>query len=106
MAKFLIKASYSESGMKSVLSAGAESRRDYLAGLIGGLGGTLEAFYFAFGDVDVYLIADLPDNVTAAALGTTVGASGVVSRYETVVLLTPAEIDAAAKIKVDYRAPG
>lgn len=71
-----------------------------------GLGGTVEAFYFAFGESDAYVIADLPDNVSAAAVASAVGASGALSNYETVVLLTPAEIDEAVKKAVSYRPPG
>ena len=33
-----------------------------------GLGGKLETFYYAFGDVDAYVIFDAPDHVSAAAL--------------------------------------
>jgi hypothetical protein len=66
---------------------------------------SLEAFYFAFGEDDVYVLARLPDNVTAAAVGLTVSAAGAV-RTSTVVLLTPEEIDEAAKKSVEYRAPG
>jgi uncharacterized protein with GYD domain len=32
-----------------------------------GLGGTLEAFYYAFGDIDAFGIADMPDNISATA---------------------------------------
>lgn len=69
------------------------------------LGGSLDAVYFAFGDADAYLIVDLPDNVSAAALAMAVNASGVVSG-KTTVLLTPEEVDEAAKKSVDYRPPG
>ena len=72
---------------------------------VAGLGGTLEAFYYAFGDDDVYVIADLPDNVTAAAVSLAVGASGG-ARLKTVALVTPEEIDAATEKAVAYRPPG
>jgi uncharacterized protein with GYD domain len=106
MAKYLITASYSQSGIQGVFKEGGTARVKTIKGLIKGLGGSLETFYYAFGGTDCYLIVDLPDNVTAAALGATVAASGAVSRYETVVLLTPADLDAAAKVSVDYRPPG
>ena len=64
-----------------------------------------ESFYFAFGEHDVYTVADLPDNTAAAAIALTVNASGAV-RVTTTVLLEPEEIDTAAKRTVDYRAPG
>ena len=69
------------------------------------MGGTLEAFYFGFGKHDVYVLADLPDNATAAALSLAVSASGAV-QASTVVLMTPAEVDEATKKTVDYRPPG
>jgi uncharacterized protein with GYD domain len=57
------------------------------------------------GEYDVYLIADLPDHVSAAAVSMAINATGAV-RLKTTVLLTTEEIDAAAKKSVDYRAPG
>ena len=43
-----------------------------------GYGRTLEAFYFAFGESDVFVIIDLPDNVSSAAISLAVGAGGAV----------------------------
>jgi uncharacterized protein with GYD domain len=76
-----------------------------VAQLTQSLGGTMEAFYFAFGDDDVYVIAEVPDNVTVSALSLTVNASGTV-KVKTTVLLTPEEVDQAAKMTVNYRPPG
>ena len=70
-----------------------------------GVGGRLDAFYYAFGETDVFAIADVPDNVSAAALSLTVSASGAVNTKITV-LLTPEEIDQAAQKTVGYRSPG
>jgi uncharacterized protein with GYD domain len=69
------------------------------------LGGKVEAFYYALGDDDVYVIADLPDNTTAAAISLAVNAIGAV-QLKTVPLLTPEEVDEAAKKSVAYRPPG
>jgi uncharacterized protein with GYD domain len=102
----MLKASYSVDGMKGVLKEGGSGRASAVEQLVGSVGGKVEAFYFAFGGPDVYVIADLPDNTSAAALAATVGATGSLSSFETVVLLTPAEIDAAAKKSVSYRPPG
>jgi uncharacterized protein with GYD domain len=68
-------------------------------------GGSLEAAYFAFGGDDYVFICELPDNMTAAALAIAVTATGTVEPKFTV-LLTPEEVDAAAKKVVSYRAPG
>jgi len=105
MARYLIRATYTAEGARGLIKEGGSSRRSTLEQLIKKIGGDLEAFYFAFGEDDVYVIADLPDNVTAAAVGLAVSGSGSV-RTRTVVLLTPEEIDEATKKSVAYRAPG
>lgn len=105
MPKYLIQASYTAEGAEGVRSKGGTSRRDAVADTIGGMGGQLECFYFGFGDEDAYVIADLPDNEAAAAIALSVNAAGGVSA-KTIVLLTPEQVDEAAKRSVDYRAPG
>jgi uncharacterized protein with GYD domain len=105
MAKFLVKASYTTEGVKGVQSAGGTSRRDAVAAMAEGLGGRLESFYFAFGETDAYVILDLPDNQAAAAASIAVNTAGGATS-EVVVLLAAEEIDAAAKLSVDYRPPG
>src|SRR5215212_8488808 len=105
MPKYLIQASYTLEGVKGVQRAGGTSRRDAVAKVAESVGGRLESFHFAFGDRDVYTVVDLPDNESAAAVALTVNASGAVT-VRTSVLLTPEEVDAAAKRSVDYRPPG
>lgn len=78
---------------------------DAAAQAIASVGGQLEGFYFAFGDQDAYVIADLPDNEAAAAIALTVNAAGAITA-KTTVLLTPEQVDEAAKRSVDYRPPG
>src|SRR6478609_9019615 len=102
MPKFLFVASYTLAGTKGVQNAGGSSRRDAIAA---GLGGKLESFYFAFGEADAYVIIEAPDHETAAAAAIAVNAAGGAT-VKTVLLLTPEEIDAAAKRSVDYRPPG
>jgi uncharacterized protein with GYD domain len=106
MAKYLIKGSYSSEGIKGVLKEGGSARVAAVKQAVKKVGGKVDSFYFAFGDTDVYVIVDLPDHVAAAALGATVGASGALAKYETVVLLTPADMDDAAALSVSYRPPG
>jgi uncharacterized protein with GYD domain len=105
MPKFLIEASYTLDGVKGVLSAGGTARRDAVEEVAKSLGGQVDSFHFAFGDSDAYVIVDLPDNESAAAVALTVNAAGGAT-VNTVVLLTPEEVDAAAKRSVDYRPPG
>ena len=105
MPRYLWKASYTTDGVKGVVKDGGSGRRAAVQHMIESLGGKLEAFYFAFGDADVYVIANLPDNTSAAAIAMTVNGSGAVN-LQTSVLLTADEVDAAAKQSADYRPPG
>jgi len=105
MPKFLFAANYTPEGAKGIVKEGGSARRAAVEKTVAALGGRLEAFYFAFGAVDAYVIVDLPDNVTAAAMALAVGQSGLAST-KTVVLVTPEETDAATKKSVNYRGPG
>jgi uncharacterized protein with GYD domain len=105
MPKFLFEASFTLEGVKGVQSAGGSSRRDALTQTAKSVGGELESFHFAFGERDAYVIVDLPDNESAAAVALAAAAAGGVN-VKTVVLLTPEEVDAAAERSVDYRPPG
>ena len=97
MPKYLLQVSYTAEGARGVVKDGGRKRREAAGALVESLGGTLEAFYFAFGSTDVFVIADLPDNVAAASASMTVGASGAASSTVTI-LITPEEIDRAAKM--------
>lgn len=105
MAKYLWKVRYTVEGGRGVMKEGAASRRAFVEKMTADVGGTLESFYFAFGDADVYVIADLPSDATAAAISLAVSTSGAAS-LETVKLLTAEELDEARGIDVGYRAPG
>ncbi len=105
MAKYMIQASYTREGMQGVMKEGGSGRRDAIGKMLAEVGGSLESFHFAFGEEDAFVIVDVPDNITAAAIGMAVGGSGAVTT-KTVVLLTPEEIDAATKKSIPYRPPG
>jgi uncharacterized protein with GYD domain len=105
MKKYLITASYNADGTKGLLEEGGTGRKSEVQKMLTGMGGKMEAFYYAFGEHDVYIISDLPDDATAAAVGLRVKATGLVS-ISTTVLLMPEDIDAASKKSVNYRAPG
>ncbi len=105
MPKYLFQGSYTEEGLSGLLKEGGSTRRDAAEQVIKSVGGTLEAYYFAFGDNDFYVIADMPDNVSTSAASLIVNASGAV-KVKTIVLLTPEEVDQAVKRTVNYRPPG
>ena len=105
MPKYLFQASYVGEGLKGLLKEGGSKRRETLEQTLKGMGGKLEAYYFAFGDFDVCAIVDLPDNVSTLGLSLIVNAGGT-SNVKTIVLLTPEEVDQATKVNIDYRPPG
>ncbi len=105
MAKYLIQASYTAEGTKGLLKDGGSKRRAQVEEIAKSLGGTMEAFYYAFGKSDVLTILDLPDNVSIAAVSLVINASGAV-QLKTTVLLTAEEMDEATKKTVSYRPPG
>ena len=105
MPKYLFQASYTASGAKGLLSEGGTSRRATIEQTVKGLGGTLESFHFAFGDVDVFAIADLPDEVAATAVALVINSAGA-AMVKTTVLISPETVDAATKKQVDYRPVG
>ena len=105
MAKYLIEASYTAEGLKGVLKEGGTGRREAVSAALKSMGGRVESMYYAFGDTDVYVIVEAPDNVTVAALAMGIAATGTVA-LKTTVLLTVEEIDQAAKKTLSYRAAG
>ena len=105
MPKYLIEASYTTEGTKGLMSEGGTTRRATVQNMVEAMGGKLEAFYYAFGDSDAFVIVEAPDNVTTAAISLAVNSSGAVT-LKTTALLTPEEIDQAAQKTVSYRPPG
>jgi len=101
----MFQASYTPAGVKALVREGGSKRRGAVGAAIEALGGRMESFYYGFGSRDLYVIADLPDNVASAALALAVNQSGLVEA-STVVLITADELDRAAKRPVRYRAPG
>ena len=105
MPKYLLHGSYTLEGVKGLIKDGGSKRRAAFEQVVQGLGGTVEAYYFAFGKSDIYAITDLPDNVSAAAISLAVTASGV-AHAGTTVLMTAEEMDRATKKSVSYTSPG
>ncbi|MBB5784174.1 GYD domain-containing protein [Nonomuraea jabiensis] len=105
MPKYLLQSTYTTEGLRGLLRDGGTARRQAVERLAESVGGRVEQMYFAFGETDTFVIMDLPSNAAEAALGLAVSASGAV-RTNTIVLLTPEEIDEATRMEVAYRAPG
>jgi uncharacterized protein with GYD domain len=105
MPKYLVEARYTAEGAKGLMREGGSGRRAAVTKTVESVGGKLEAFYFGFGDVDVYIIVDLPDNVSAAAVSLAANQSGFLAS-KTIVLMTPEEMDQATKKTTGFRPPG
>lgn len=105
MPKYLVESSYTAEGAKGLAKDGGSNRRKMVKKMVESMGGTLEAFYFAFGGADVWAIIDVPDNVTVAAMSLAIHQNGAVA-LKTHVLMTPEEMDKAAKKSAKVRAPG
>lgn len=105
MAKYMLRANYTQQGLAGLLKEGGSGRRRALTETVEGVGGKVESMYYAFGDCDLYLIVDLPDETSAAALSLAIGAAGALDLKITV-LVTPETIDEAVVQSVSYRVPG
>lgn len=105
MAKYLIKAVYTSAGAQGLLQDGGSKREAAARTVIESVGGKMDAFYFAFGETDAYVIVDAADHAAVTAACLTINATGAVT-CTTTVLMTPKEVDAATGKSVQYRAPG
>jgi uncharacterized protein with GYD domain len=105
MAKYLIQGSYTAEGLRGLHKDKASGRKAAVSKMLEGIDGKVEAVYFSLGEYDVVVIADAPDAISAAAVGLTVSASGLI-RTKTTPLLTVEETDKALSKKISYRPPG
>lgn len=105
MTKYLFEANYVGDGIKGLMREGGTKRREALTEALSSVGGTLECFYYAFGDVDVLGVFEVPEQTDAAALSLMINSSGSVD-VRLKPLMTPEDIDEAAKKTPSYRAPG
>lgn len=105
MPKYLLHVNYTAEGARGLVKDGGSARRTAAQKAVDSLGGRIEAFYFALGDTDVYVLLDMPDNASVAALTLALAASGGTTG-RTTVLLTPEEMDQATRKSPAYRPPG
>jgi uncharacterized protein with GYD domain len=105
MAKYLLEVNYTGEGARGLKKDGGTKRRKVATDFVESLGGKVEAFYYAFGQADLVVIVDLPDNVSAAAAALSLAVTGAVT-CKTTVLITPEEMDQATTKSSKYSAPG
>jgi uncharacterized protein with GYD domain len=105
MTKYLFEGNYVGAGIKGLMSEGGTKRRDALVEALNSVGGSLECFYYAFGETDVLGVFEVPDQSDAAALSLTINSTGSVNVHLRP-LMTAEDLDEAAKKTPQYRAPG
>lgn len=105
MPKYLLQVNYTADGAKGLIKDGGSARRSAAQKAAESLGGRVDSMYFAFGDTDAYVVAEMPDHASAAAITLALAASGGATA-RTTVLLTPEEMDQATKKTPTYRPPG
>ncbi|ABK02331.1 uncharacterized protein with GYD domain [Arthrobacter sp. PvP102] len=105
MTKYLFEANYVGEGIKGLMREGGTKRREALVQALDSVGGSLESFYYAFGDTDVLGVFEVPSSADAAALSLMINSTGSVN-VRLKPLMTPEDIDDAAKKTPAYRAPG
>ena len=105
MGKYMVKVSYSVEGAQGLIEEGGSSRKATVAKMLEQMGGSLESFYYCFGEDGAYVIVDVPDSVTAVALSLAVNAAGGAG-MATIPLITAEEMDEACRKSVSYRPPG
>ena len=105
MPKYLIQAKISHEGLKGTMAEGGSARHTAVKKAVTSMGGTLESFYYAFGENDIVGIAEMPSNAAMASFASNVALAGTVSAFATTPLLEPSEVDEAITLKVDYTPP-
>ena len=105
MSKYLVKGKYATDGVQGLMMEGGSNRRDAATAAIESVGGSVDSFYFAFGDADVIGICDFPDEASATAVSLLINSTGAVNIALTP-LMTPEDLDAAAAKTPSYRPPG
>jgi uncharacterized protein with GYD domain len=109
MALYLARAKFSKDAMQALVER-PEDRFVTTTRFLQGIGGRLHNYFFAFGEHDIILIYELPDNVSAAALAMVLTSSGACTEVDTTVLLSMEEaisaMTQAGKAMAVYSPPG
>lgn len=109
MAYYLLRAKYAQDAM-SALVARPEDRMITTTKLLKGIGGRLHYYFFCFGEFDIVLLFELPDQINAAALSMVLQSAGTVTAVETTPLMTMEDAIAAMQIAGQttgvYQPPG
>jgi uncharacterized protein with GYD domain len=106
MAYYLFQVAYTPEACANLVK-NPQDRTEAVRPAVEKLGGKVQGAWLAFGEYDVVLIAQMPDNASAAAFSMAVSAGGAVKACTTTPLLTPQEgVEAMRKAGgAGYRPP-
>jgi uncharacterized protein with GYD domain len=96
MPYFLQQVAYSQEGWEAVV-ADPQNRIEAVRPAVEKLGGKIESAWFSFGDHDIVVISEMPDNVSAAAIAMAFAAGGACKSVQTTPLISPEEAVQALK---------
>ena len=107
MATYLMRFGYTPETWSRMIQA-PEDRRDAARAYIEGVGGSLQGFWYGFGEYDGYALFEAPDDVSMAAFVLAVVGGGALDSVETTVLLTVEEtLEALRRAgEIKYWRPG
>ncbi|MBS1254371.1 MAG: hypothetical protein MAG581_00165 [Deltaproteobacteria bacterium] len=107
MANYLVQASYT-SGSWATQIQNPQNRLEQVNKMFAAKGVKFISGYYAFGEFDLCVIAEGPDNVTTASALIAAAAGGALSKIQTTVLMTAEEGLEAIKGagSIDYTPPG
>ncbi len=107
MARYLFQGTYTPQAWAAQIQ-NPQNRVELLQPVFGSLGGRIESAYFAFGEYDVVVIVEMPDNASMAAISLALNSGGALKAVKTTPLMTIEEgVDAMRKAGgVQYRPPG
>jgi len=107
MPLYMYQGSYTSDAWKAQIQT-PQNRIEQIRPMIERQGGKILSAYYAFGEYDIVMIIEAPDNVSVAALALAAAAGGAVKAQQTTVLMSIEEgIEAMRKASgTGYRPPG
>ena len=87
MPYYLVQAAYTKEAVQH-MDEHPQNRFEAVRPAYEELGATIHEFFLAFGDYDVVLLLEAPDNVHMEALSLAVTAGGAIGHYKTTPLMT------------------
>ncbi|MDQ3929050.1 MAG: GYD domain-containing protein [Chloroflexota bacterium] len=107
MSVYLMRFSYTPEAWSRLIQ-NPEDSSDAARAYFEQVGGSLQGFWYGFGEYDGYIIFEAPDNASAAGVVLAIAAGGALAKVETTLLMTVEEtLEALAKGKgIRYRRPG